>query len=57
MTEILAQLFPGIATFFAVDANIAIARLALIVLGVILSYLGFKRTLEPLIMILPISIK
>ena len=51
MTEMLAQLFPGISTFFAVEANIAIARLALIALGFLLAYLGFKRTLEPLIMV------
>ena len=51
MTEILAQLFPGISTFFAVEANIAIARVALIALGFLLAYLGFKRTLEPLIMV------
>ena len=51
MTETLAQLFPGISTFFAVEANIAIARVALIALGFLLAYLGFKRTLEPLIMV------
>jgi len=51
MTEILTQLFPGITTFFAVEANIAIARIALIALGFLLAYLGFKRTLEPLIMV------
>ena len=51
MTELLAQLFPGISTFFAVEANIAIARVALIALGFLLAYLGFKRTLEPLIMV------
>ena len=51
MTEMLAQLFPGISTFFAVEANIAIARVALIALGFLLAYLGFKRTLEPLIMV------
>lgn len=51
MTEMIAQLFPGISTFFAVEANIAIARLALIALGFLLAYLGFKRTLEPLIMV------
>ena len=51
MTEMIAQLFPGISTFFAVEANIAIARVALIALGFLLAYLGFKRTLEPLIMV------
>lgn len=38
-------------TFFAQDPSIAIARFALIIFGVILAYLGFKGTLEPLIMI------
>lgn len=51
MSEILAQIFPGISTFFAVEPNIAVARLALIALGFVLAYLGFKRTLEPLIMV------
>ena len=51
MSEVLTQLFPGISTFFAVEPNIAIARLFLIALGFLLAYLGFKRTLEPLIMV------
>ena len=49
--EMLANLFPGIGTFFAVEPKIAIARIFLIVLGFVLAYLGFKRTLEPLIMV------
>lgn len=51
MLEFLSQLFLGISTFFAVEPIIAIARLFLIVLGFVLAYLGFKGTLEPLIMI------
>ena len=51
MTEFLTQLFPGISTFFMVEPVIAIARIFLIVLGFLLAYLGFKGTLEPLIMI------
>ena len=51
MLAFLSQLFPGISTFFAVEPLIAIARLFLIVLGFVLAYLGFKGTLEPLIMI------
>jgi oxaloacetate decarboxylase beta subunit len=47
----LLSLFPGIATFFEVDISIAIARVALIVFGFVLAYLGFKGTLEPLIMV------
>lgn len=46
-----SQLFPGIGTFFAVSPQIAFARVFLIVLGFVLAYLGFKRTLEPLIMV------
>lgn len=51
MSEMLAQIFPGISSFLAVDPQIAVARLALIALGFVLAYLGFKRTLEPLIMV------
>lgn len=51
MTELLAQLFPGVSTFFAMDPMVAAARVVLIVLGFILAYFGFKRTLEPLIMV------
>ena len=47
--DVLANLFPGIGTFFAVEPKIAIARIFLIVLGFVLAYLGFKRTLEPLV--------
>lgn len=51
MTELLVQLFPGISTFFAVEPAVAVARAVLIVLGFFLAYFGFKRTLEPLIMV------
>ncbi|MGM9606868.1 MAG: Na+-transporting malonate decarboxylase, carboxybiotin decarboxylase subunit [Oscillospiraceae bacterium] len=54
MADFLTQLFPGISTFFmqfADDPKIAIARLFLIALGFLLAYLGFKGTLEPLIMV------
>ncbi len=51
MLELFSQLFPGIGTFFAVEPAIALARIGLIVLGFTLAYLGFKRTLEPLIMV------
>ena len=43
--------FPGIGTFFAVEPVIAVARIVLIVFGFVLACLGFKRTLEPLIMV------
>lgn len=51
MTDLLVQLFPGISTFFAMEPVVAAARAALIVLGFFLAYFGFKRTLEPLIMV------
>ena len=55
MVEFLSQLFPGISTFFAqfVESGpaVPIARIFLIALGFLLAYLGFKGTLEPLIMI------
>ena len=49
--EQLLQMFPGIGTFFASGVAVNVARIVLIVLGVVLAYLGFTRTLEPLIMV------
>lgn len=49
--DILSQLFPGISTFFAMEPVVAAARIVLIILGFALAYFGFKRTLEPLIMV------
>jgi len=49
--QFIPDLFQGIGTFFAVDPGMAIARLALIALGILLVYLGKKGTLEPLLMI------
>lgn len=51
MLDFLITLFPGIGTMFMVEPVIAIARVLLIVFGFFLCYLGFKGTLEPLIMI------
>lgn len=45
------NLFQGIGTLFAQPANIAIARIVLILLGIFMVYLGKKEILEPLIMI------
>ena len=45
------NLFPGIATLFAVEPQIALARIILIALGLLLIYLGYKKILEPLLMI------
>ena len=47
----IALLFQGIATLFAADPVTSIARVTLIVLGVILVVLGSKNILEPLIMV------
>lgn len=51
MTELFAQLFPGISSFFVMEPVVAVARVLLIVLGFLLAYFGFKGTLEPLIMV------
>lgn len=49
--SVLVNLFPGIASLMVQDPVIAAARVALIFFGFLLAYLGFKRTLEPLIMV------
>ncbi|WP_321340992.1 Na+-transporting malonate decarboxylase, carboxybiotin decarboxylase subunit [Breoghania sp.] len=51
MLEQLGTIFPGIGTLFVQEPLIAFSRLGLIVLGFVLAYHGFKRTLEPLIMV------
>lgn len=51
MHDVLIQLFPGISTLFLQDPVIGFSRIALILLGSLLAYLGFKHTLEPLIMV------
>jgi len=50
MTELI-QMFPGISTLFYQDPTIACFRIGLILFGIVLAYYGFKRTLEPLIMV------
>ena len=47
----LLDLFQGIATLLAADPAIAIGRIALMLLGFLLIYLGKKEVLEPLLMI------
>jgi len=47
----LLDLFQGIATLLASDPKIAIGRIALMLLGFLLIYLGKKEVLEPLLMI------
>ena len=49
--DILYNLFPGIFSFFVQEHSIAVARVLLIAFGFVLAYLGFTRTLEPLIMV------
>jgi carboxybiotin decarboxylase len=51
MLQQLFAVFPGIGTMFVQEPSIAFARIFLIVGGFFLAYLGFKRTLEPLIMV------
>ncbi|MBZ8132410.1 Na+-transporting malonate decarboxylase, carboxybiotin decarboxylase subunit [Afifella sp. IM 167] len=51
MLQQLLSIFPGIGTLFVQDPVIAFSRVGLIVLGFVLAYFGFKRTLEPLIMV------
>lgn len=49
--DILIKLFSGIGTLFTEDPIISLARLGLIIIGLALAYLGFKRKLDPLIMV------
>lgn len=51
MTDMVKALFPGIFSFFVQDPSIGYARIALILFGFALAYLGYKRVLEPLIMV------
>ena len=47
----LIHLFPGIGSFFVDEPIVAVTRIVLIIFGIVLAYYGFKRTLEPLIMV------
>lgn len=47
----IMNLFQGIATLFAQEPKIAIARIVLIFLGMVMIYLGAKKVLEPLVMV------
>lgn len=49
--ESLKEIFQGITSLFAVSPQLAFARIALILLGFLLMYLGRKGVLEALIMI------
>jgi hypothetical protein len=43
------DLFQGVATLFAVEPKVALARLGLMACGLLLVYLGVRGTLEPLL--------
>lgn len=45
------EFFQGIYTFFLVAPHIACTRLFLIALGCLFTYLGYKKTLEPILMV------
>jgi oxaloacetate decarboxylase beta subunit len=47
----IGNLFQGVATLFYQEPLVSTARIALILLGILLVYLGKKGTLEPLVMI------
>ncbi len=47
----IGKLFQGISTLLASDTVILVARIGLIILGILLVYLGRKGVLEPLVMI------
>jgi carboxybiotin decarboxylase len=47
----LLKLFPGIETLAASEPAIMVARIGLILVGILLVYLGKKEVLEPLLMI------
>lgn len=49
--DIFIKLFSGIGTFYLDEPIIGLMRIALIIAGFSLAYLGFKRKLDPLIMI------
>ena len=51
MFEQLIYMFPGIGTMFVQEPIVAFSRLGMMGLGFFLAVLGFKRTLEPLIMV------
>lgn len=47
----ILNLFQGIATMFVQDPKIVIARIVLMLVGILLVYLGCRNILEPLIMV------
>ena len=51
ITQFFSNLFPGLMSFTVQPTTVALARVALIIFGFVLAYYGFKRKLEPLIMV------
>lgn len=45
------HIFPGIESFMLMQPEMAIARIALVLLGLFLCYLGYRHILDPLLMI------
>jgi len=45
------SIFPGVESFLVMEPVMAFARIALILLGLFLCYLGYKKILDPLLMI------
>jgi len=45
------SIFPGIESFLQMEPQMAVARIFLILLGLFLCYLGYKKILDPLLMI------
>jgi len=45
------SIFPGIESFMLMEPQMAIARIALILTGLFLCYLGYKHILDPLLML------
>ncbi len=42
--DILAQVFPGIASLFVEDPILGVVRVGLTILGFVLAYFGFKAS-------------
>lgn len=51
LTRDFISIFPGIESFLIMEPGMAIARVLLILLGLLLCYLGYKKILDPLLMV------
>ena len=45
------SIFPGLYSFTQMEPQMALVRIALILIGLVLCYLGYKHILDPLLMI------